>query len=112
MANELPNRALEQAINKAVEALLPNGGAGMVEEKQLRSALEQIAEHAQTLGQAEALSSLRTSDEAAAIWAVAPSVARAHIARLHKRLGIGALVGHTWMLTTNDVARYEPSITD
>lgn len=106
------SQVLDQEIKKVVEALLPNGGIGLVETKQLRSALEQIAEYARARGHGEALSSLRSSDEAAEAWGVAPSVARAHIARLNKRWGVGALVGHTWMLTTEDVARYDPSITD
>lgn len=98
----------QQHIDKAIEALLPNGGAGRVTEHRLRHVLERLAQQAATTGVNEALAGLREASEIEHIWGVSRRRVNAHIRHLHERFGVGAKIGGAWVLTAEEVERYAP----
>lgn len=70
----------------------------------LRSLLEDMYESAQD----DLLSDLCSVETAAARWNVSDRRARAHIARLHDKYGIGLQFGGTWLLRRRDIERNPP----
>lgn len=103
------NESITTTIENMTQTLLPNGGGSLSVER-LHWALEQVAQVAYAEGQAAALLSLRTADDAAKAWGVSGSRARAHIAKLNARHGVGMRIGQrVWLLTAAEVERYKPN---
>lgn len=61
-------------------------------------------------GQADLWASLRTAADAERAWNVNHARACAHIATLHKRHGVGRLIGGRWLLTEQDIINHAPDV--
>jgi hypothetical protein len=70
----------------------------------LRSLLEELHDGAQD----DLLADLCSVETAAARWDVSDRRARAHIARLHEKYGIGRQFGGTWLLRRRDIEAHPP----
>lgn len=70
----------------------------------IRSVLEDLHDGAQD----DLLASLRSAQDAAAAWGVTDRRARAYIARLNQKYGIGRQFGGSWLLRQGDIERYPP----
>jgi hypothetical protein len=70
----------------------------------LRSLLEDLYDGAQD----DLLAELCGVEYAAARWEVTDRRARAHIARLHAKYGIGQQIGGAWLLRRSDVDAHRP----
>lgn len=69
-----------------------------------RSLLEELYDAAQD----DALVDLCGVEQAAAHWNVSDRRARAHIARLHEKYGVGRQFGGTWLVRRSDINEYPP----
>lgn len=70
----------------------------------LRSLLEELIDSAQD----EILSDLCGAEQAAARWDVSERRARAHIARLHEKYGIGRRLGGSWIIRRAHIDSHPP----
>lgn len=70
-----------------------------------RLLLEELYDGAQD----DLLAELVGSDHAAVHWNVSERRARAHIARLHERYGVGKQFGGVWVLRRRDMERHAPA---
>jgi hypothetical protein len=70
----------------------------------MRCLLEELCEGVQN----DLLDELRGAEQAAAVWDVSERRARAHIARLHEKYGIGRQFGGAWLLRRQDIERHPP----
>lgn len=70
----------------------------------LRALIEDLYDGAQD----DLLNDLCSPEQAAARWDVGERRARAHIARLHEKYGIGRQFGGTWLLKRQDIERHPP----
>lgn len=99
----------QQAIDDAVDRLLPNGGGATVTEGRLRQTLAVLAQQVATATRAYELLGIRTSDELADEWRVSRRRAQAFIASLHDRWGVGRKIGGVWRLSAEEAATHRPA---
>lgn len=71
---------------------------------EIRAILEDLYDGAQD----DLLESLRSAQDAAEVWGVSERRARAHIARLHAKYGIGRQFGGSWLVRQGIIERYPP----
>lgn len=69
-----------------------------------RSLLEDLYDGAQD----DLLDDLVSAEQAAVRWDVTDRRARAHIARLHEKYGVGRQLGGAWVLRRAHVEKYAP----
>ena len=100
---------IKQAIDDAVDRLLPNGGGATVTESRLRQTAAVLAQQVATATRAYELLGIRTSDELAADWSVSRRRAQAFIATLHTRWGVGRKIGNVWCLSAEEAATHRPA---
>ncbi len=98
-----------QAIDDAVDRLLPNGSGATVTEGRLRQALAVLAQQVATATRAYELLGIRTSDDLAVEWRVSRRRAQAFIAGLHERCGVGWKIGGVWCLSAEEAATHRPA---
>jgi hypothetical protein len=60
-------------------------------------------------GADDLLADLCGAEQAAARWGVTERRARAHIARLHEKYGVGRQFGGTWLLRRQDIDEHLPN---
>lgn len=101
--------AIAQEKEEAISRLLPHGGSGMITETRLRAAMDALVKRIATHTRAYELLSLKDSSELAAEWNVSGRRARAHIAMLHDRWGVGRRVGSAWMLSADEAESHRPA---
>lgn len=92
------NERIDRALAALPALLFANDRLGM------RALLEEVYE----AGWDDALSDLCDSAQAAARWDVTERRARAHIARLHEKYGVGRQFGGSWLLNRQDIDRHPP----
>lgn len=94
------------ASNKRIEGVLAALPSLLFAGDQIgmRCLLEEFYEGAQT----DLLGELRGAEQAAAVWEVTDRRARAHIARLHEKYGIGQQFGGSWLLRRQDIEQHPP----
>lgn len=88
----------------AVLALLAPHLVTIQEPYYFRQLLEGLYDDAQD----DLLESLRSAQDAAQAWGVSDRRARAHIARLHEKYGIGQQFGGSWLIRREDIERHPP----
>lgn len=108
MNRETYDQMNQQAIDEAVDRLLPNG-AGTVTEPRLRQALTVLTQQIANNTRAYELLGIRTSDELAEEWGVSRRRAQAYIATLHERWGVGRKIGGVWCLSADEAATHRPA---
>lgn len=89
---------IEGALAALPALLFANDQHGM------RSLLEDLYDGAQD----DLLSDLMSAEQAAARWDVTERRARAHIARLHEKYGVGRQLGGAWVLRRAHVESHAP----
>lgn len=75
-----------------------------VDPLELRGRVEDLHDGAQD----DLYASLRSATDAAVAWGVGERRARAHIARLHEKYGIGRRLGGSWVLRQSDIEHHPP----
>ena len=101
---------IDQDIEQAIEALLPNG-AGPMTAVRLRTALRTIARRAERTARAYYLGNLRTVDDLAAQFGVSRRRAQAIAKAQHERWGKGIRVGNAYIFSEDEIESMRPGET-
>jgi len=92
------NARIERALAALPALVFGNDQLG------IQSLLEEVYDGAQD----DLLAELCGIESAAARWNVSERRARAHIARLHEKYGIGRQFGGSWLLRRQDIDAHPP----
>jgi len=105
------NDVLNSEIEKRVEQLTGDLPVAQVSRQRVQHLMNELAQIAATIGAENALMSLRTIDDAIALYGGNRATMRRIARNRHERFGIGAKIGGVWLFTENELQHLEPDRT-